>query len=85
MKYNYPYLKDSTFLLNEVFQDHNIEQTVRFTVLTFEEKPIKNISGRITGGSVNMAGSSTIRRTMNLTTFIEENSYMEIGGLFSLN
>lgn len=28
MKYNYPYLKDSTFLLNEVFQDHNIEQTV---------------------------------------------------------
>lgn len=87
MKYNYPYLKDSTFLLNEVFQDHNIEQTVRFTVLTFEEKPIKNISGRITGGSVDMAGSSAIRRTMKLTTFIEEkdSSYMEIGGLFSLN
>lgn len=40
---------------------------VRITLLTFDEKPIEFIEGRSTGGSVNIDGTSCLRRTCSLT------------------
>ena len=82
----YPYLKNNSFLLN-LAQEHNSEQFVKITVLNFNEKPIKEIQGKVSGGNLNLDGNSAIRRTGNLTTYIEDYvaSYIEIGGLFSLN
>ena len=39
----------------------------RLTSLTFLEAPIEYIEGRVTGGSINLDGASSSRRTCNLT------------------
>ena len=39
----------------------------RITLLTFDEKPIEFIEGKVTGGSVNVDGTSCLRRTCSLT------------------
>lgn len=39
----------------------------RITLLTFDEKPIEFIEGKATGGSVNIDGTSCLRRTCSLT------------------
>lgn len=86
MKKNYLYLKDSDFLL-DFAKEKNKEQIIKITVLNFNEKPLKEIQGRVISGNININSNSAIRRTANLTAFIEEQnaSYMEIGGIFSLN
>lgn len=86
MKINYEYLKDSSFLL-QLAKERNVELFVKIIVLTMQDKPIKEIQGRVLGGSINVDGNSAVRRTGALSVFIEEKdaSYMEIGGLFSLN
>lgn len=40
---------------------------VRITLLTFDEQPIEYIEGKVTGGSINIDGTSALRRTCNLT------------------
>ena len=35
----------------------------RITALTFSESPIETIEGRVTGGSVNLDGASSMRRS----------------------
>ena len=82
----YPYLKDSNFLF-DFFRQKNLEQTVKITVLNFAEKPLKEIQGKVLNGNINIDGNSSVRRTANLSIFIDEfdASYMEVGGLFSLN
>ena len=82
----YPYLTDSSFLLN--FTKTKITDLfIKITILTMAEKPIKEIQGKVLNGNLNIDGNSAVRRTGNLSIFIEETdaSYMEIGGLFSLN
>ena len=83
---NYPYLNDSAFLF-ELFKSRNLEQLVQITVLNFNEKPLKEIQGRVLSGSLNLDGNSSVRRTGNLSVYIDENdaSYMEVGGCFSMN
>lgn len=39
----------------------------RITSLTWEEMPLEYIEGKVTGGSINVDGSSAVRRTCNLT------------------
>lgn len=39
----------------------------RITLLTFDEKPIEFIEGKVTGGSVNIDGTSCLRRVCSLT------------------
>lgn len=39
----------------------------KIILLTFDEKPIKEIQGNITAGSLNVNGSAAIRRTVSLT------------------
>lgn len=74
MAYNFPYLKDTSFL-KEFNQIHLKEQYVKLTVLDFQEKPISEIAGLITGGNFNLDGSSAMRRTGNLTMVADEFMY----------
>ena len=57
---------DKTFLEQ---LDKSSHRTIyaRNTLLTFNEKPIEFIEGKVTGGSVNIDGTSCLRRTCSLT------------------
>ena len=59
-------LYDKDFLLK---LDKSKDKTIyaRVTALTFKEAPIENIEGRVTGGSINLDGASSLRRTCSLT------------------
>lgn len=48
------------------------EVYARITSLTFDEQPIECIDGRITGGSVNIDGTSSVRRTCSLSLVTEK-------------
>lgn len=87
MRYNFPYLKDPSFLKN-VDRLKLKEQYVKITVLTFDEKPISEIEGLITGGNISLDGSSGMRRTCNLNLIInpnEINPSKKIEHILSLN
>jgi hypothetical protein len=82
----YPYLNNPQFLF-QLAKEQVVELHAKLTVLDFQERPIQDVTGRIVNGSLNIDGQSAVRRTGNLTVFVEHDtlSYMEIGGLFSLN
>ena len=65
------FLKDRIFL--EQFDSLSIKnQFVRLTVLSWNEEPIAEIQGKTISGNLNLNGSSSLRRTANLTIFAEE-------------
>lgn len=86
MRKNYPYLKDSAFL-QLVDKLQNKEQYVRITLLDFVEKPIKTIQGQVISGSINIDGTSNVRRTCNLTMVAQEyqNDLTNVNNLISIN
>ena len=86
MRKIYPYLKNSSFLL-ELAKEKSTELFVKIIVLTFDEKPVKEVQGKVLSGNINVDGNSSVRRTGNLSVYIDESeaNYMEIGGLFALN
>lgn len=86
MRKNYPYLKDSAFL-QVIDKLQNKEQYVRITLLDFVEKPIRTIQGQVISGSVNLDGTSSIRRTCNLTMVAQEyeNDLTNVNNLISIN
>ena len=65
---------DKDFLL-ELDKAQNKIIYARITALTFDEKPIETIEGRITQGSVNVDGASAVRRTCSLTMIAEGFDY----------
>lgn len=80
------FLKDTTFL--KALDQHRVkEEYVRITVLSWDEDPISYIQGRVISGSLNIDGSSIIRRTGNLTLFAEEkeNDLSQIDTELSIN
>lgn len=86
MSKHYPYLQDSSFLKS--FDKLKVkEQYVKITVLDFLEKPIRAIEGRVLGGSINIDGNSSIRRTCNLSIIASEheNDLTNVDNLLSLN
>ena len=87
MKKIYPYLTNSDFL-EKVDNSHLKEQFVKITVLDWLENPIQEIQGIVTGGSLNLDGNSSIRRTINLSCYIDKKEKAEItniDNLFSIN
>ena len=82
----YPYLSDKDFL-KEVDESLVLTQYVRIILLNWKEQPIQNIEGRITGGTISINGDSSVRRTCNLSTFVDEDKYdyKSIDAMFSLN
>lgn len=65
MSYSNP-LYDKDFLY-ELSHEKEREVYARITALTQDEKPIEYIEGKVTAGSVNIDGASTVRRSCSLT------------------
>ena len=59
-------LHDKIFLRNlDLHHNHNIH--AKIIVLDFNENPKEEITGRVTGGSISVDGTSVVRRTCSLT------------------
>lgn len=69
----------------------NKTQYAKITVLTWDEATIRSgeITGRVTGGTINLSGTSNVRRNGSLSLCIAENDQFykldEINNLLSLN
>lgn len=86
MRKNYPYLLDTTFetvngqiqktnFLQEIDNFINQKQYVKITLLNWNEEPIKEIQGELSGGSISKDGSSSVRRTCFFTAVINRGEY----------
>lgn len=83
---NYAFLQDKRFL-QQLDKLHIKQQFVKITVLNWKEEPLKQIQGIAISGSVNLDGSSSMRRTATLSLFAEEkdNNLANIDSLFAIN
>lgn len=53
----------------------NQRQYIRITLLNWAEKPLKEVQGIVTSGSLTKDGSSSVRRTMTLTVNLDGGEY----------
>ena len=94
----YPYLENPWYNTAEEQDDRqnflikiddfvNQKQYVKLTLLTWDEEPIKEIEGEISGGSLSKDGSSAVRATCSLTTTVDAEKYnaTDLDSDFSLN
>ena len=83
---NYPYLNTSyKYNLNEEKKKENFlakidnfinqKQHINITLLDWKENPIKEIQGIITNGSISKDGSSSVRRSANLSCSLSYGEY----------
>lgn len=83
----YEYLYDYEFLT--ALDEFKLRtQYAKIVLLSFEDElPIKEIQGQITSGTLNINGSSTIRRTINLTmnATLENNDLENLKNDISIN
>lgn len=68
---NQSYMLDNNFLAQLQSYRHR-EIYARVTLLAWDELPIERIEGKITGGSINIDGSSAVRRTCSLNMIAKE-------------
>lgn len=82
----YPYLNDVEFL-NDLYHQPILDQYVKITILNWMEKPLQEIQTKATGGSINIDGSSAMRRTGSLNMFLDKDeiNVLEVEHLLSLN
>lgn len=64
-------LLDQEFL-KELYMHRQKEIFAKLIALTLDEEPIEELQGQITGGSISLDGSSSVRRTCNLTMVAKE-------------
>ena len=69
-------LYDKEFL-SQLDKSKNKIIYARITALNFDESPIEMIEGRVTGGSVNIDGSSAVRRTCSITMVAQDLNFNE--------
>jgi hypothetical protein len=60
------YLLDKNFL-KQLDAENQREVYAKIVSLNIHEEPIESIEGRVTGGSISIDGSSSVRRSCNLT------------------
>lgn len=87
MRKKYDYLTDADFL-KYVDSLHLKEQYAKITLLDWEENPIKDIQGIITGGNISLDGRSAIRRTISISVYVDNSNIIgvtDIDNLFSIN
>ena len=87
MKKVYEYSNDKDFL-EQINNEHLKERYVKITILNWLEEPIQEIQGIVTGGNLNLDGNSNVRRTTNLSCYIDkvENANVtNLDNLFSIN
>lgn len=82
----YEYLKNSAFL-KKIDEMPLKEQFVKIIVLDFLENPITEIQGKVISGSINLNGSSAVRRTANLSMVADDanNDITSINNFLSIN
>lgn len=82
----YEYLKNSAFL-KKMDEMPLKEQFVKIIILDFLENPITEIQGKVTSGSINLNGSSAVRRTANLSIVADDanNDITSVNNLLSIN
>ena len=81
------YSNDASFL-KTIDEERNKQYYARIIVLDKYDKPIKSIEGRVQqGSSVSINGSSSVRRTCNITVLAEEaeNDLTNIENFLSIN
>lgn len=80
------YLKDTEFL-RKLDKMKIRTQFAKIILLDFAEKPIKEIQGTITNGTLNINGASACRRTINLTMLAkpENSSLMDLNNDIAIN
>ena len=87
MKINYTYLKDKDFL-KKMDEQRLREQFVKIILLNWNEDPVEEIQGLATGGTINLDGKSSLRRTCSLSVFLKDNDYSgitNVGNKFAIN
>jgi hypothetical protein len=67
---------DKDFLL-QLDKQKNKTIYARITALKFDESPIELIEGRVTQGSINVDGTSSVRRSCSLTMVAADFDYRE--------
>ena len=80
------YLNDIDFLY--LLDNEKIKtQYARIVIMSFDEKPIREIQGTISSGNLNVNGSSAVRRTVNLTMNATEdtNKLTNLNNIISIN
>ena len=84
--YPYEYLNDTDFL-KSLYDSHLLEKYFKITILDWDENPLREIEGLITGGNINLDGKSAVRRTCSLTAYIDRSTAQvtEVDNLFSIN
>ena len=82
----FKYLKDKDFL-KKIDNAQIREQYIKITILNWNEQPIKDLTGLVSGGSINIDGKSSVRRTANISVILSEGMYdiISISNLLSLN
>ena len=74
--------------LKELDANKNKEVFAKIILLTFDEYPVEEIQGRITQGSINVDGTSAVRRTCSLSMVSQKvdfnNNYWSIKNKFQL-
>lgn len=86
MERQYIYSTDDEFL--QLINRQRIQdQYVKITLLDWNENPISEIQGLITGGSESLNGNSAVRRTCNLSVIVKDNMYSitDVNNLISIN
>ena len=83
---SYNFLHDRRFL-QQMDSLRVKQQFVKITVLNWKEEPLEQIQGIAISGSVNLDGSSSMRRTATLSIFAQEkeNDLSNVDHLFSIN
>ena len=80
------FLRDRKFLTD--LDNLSIKQQfLKITILNWQEEPLKEVQGRVISGSINLDGSSSMRRTGTLSIYAEEsdNDLTNLNSLFAIN
>ena len=80
------YLKDVEFL-KKLDEMRIRKHYIKLQIFNFQEKPLREIQGIATAGSITVNGSSAVRRTINLTMVspADENDLSNIDNIISAN
>ena len=86
MKFFYDYLNDTSFL-KKLTKLHVKTYFVKITTLNWDEEPVEMIEGRVISANINIDGQSSLRRTANLSIFVDEeiNDITSARSILSMN
>ena len=68
---NYPYLNDTEFI-NELAHQKITSTFAKITLLNWQEEPLEEIQGKVLSGNFSFDGSSSLRRTGNLSIALSD-------------